>query len=47
MIERYSCPRCRTINSAYDLACRKCGHEPGSEYVSRHRPEIERYLKDR
>jgi hypothetical protein len=47
MIELYSCSQCRTINSAYDLTCRKCGHEPGSEYVRRHKPSIVRYLKDR
>lgn len=25
MIEHYSCPECGTLNSAYDMACRKCG----------------------
>jgi len=33
MSEHYSCSKCGTINSAYDKACRKCGAEPGSEYV--------------
>jgi len=32
----YACPECETINSAYDLKCRKCGHEPGSKFVERH-----------
>ncbi len=44
MIEHYSCPKCGTINSAYDLACRKCGATPGSAYVALHRDEIVRQL---
>lgn len=47
MIAHYSCPQCHTINSAYDLKCRKCGHDPSCEYVSRHKAEIERYLANR
>jgi hypothetical protein len=42
MIERYSCPKCRTINSAYDMACRKCGATPSCEYVRQHRSDIAR-----
>ena len=33
MVEHYSCPECNTINSAYDLACRKCGNIPSCSYV--------------
>ncbi len=44
MTEHYSCPRCRTINSAYDLKCRKCGHEPSCEYVRLHKDEIAKHL---
>lgn len=44
-IEHYSCPQCRTINSAYDLKCRKCGNEPSCEYVRLHKQEIEKHLK--
>jgi hypothetical protein len=40
----YSCPRCQTINSAYDLKCRQCGEEPSCNYVARHREIIEEYL---
>lgn len=47
MIEHYSCPKCRTINSAYDLKCRKCGEEPGSGFVTRHKKEIEQFLANR
>ncbi len=47
MIEHYSCPNCRTINSAYDLKCRKCGEEPSCAYVGRHRKAIEQFLANR
>jgi len=40
----YTCPRCQTINSAYDLKCRQCGEEPSCNYVARHREIIEEYL---
>lgn len=45
MKNNYSCPRCATINSAYDLKCRKCGEEPSCRYVARHRRAIEQYLE--
>jgi hypothetical protein len=45
--ENYVCPRCRTINSAYDLKCRKCGEEPSCNYVAKHKQAIEQYLKNR
>ena len=32
----YACPNCGTINSAYDLSCRKCRHSPGSAYAAKH-----------
>jgi hypothetical protein len=37
---RYSCPSCGTLNSAYDLRCRSCGHEPSNDYVAAHREAI-------
>jgi uncharacterized protein YutD len=43
--ENYACPQCRTINSAYDPQCRKCGEEPSCNYVARHKQEIERFFK--
>ncbi len=43
---RYACPECRTINSAYDLACRSCGNEPGSPFAERHREMILRVLAE-
>ena len=38
--QRYTCPKCGTLNSAYDLKCRECGHEPASAYVATHRDAI-------
>ena len=40
MLEHYSCPECHTINSAYDMQCRKCGTTPSCKYVSLHADEI-------
>jgi len=40
MVEHYSCPECRTINSAYDIVCRKCGTTPSCSYVSLHKDQI-------
>ena len=45
--ERYACDQCNTINSAYDLKCRKCGNEPSCEYVRLHKQEIEKFLQGR
>ena len=42
--ENYTCPQCRTINSAYDLICRKCGEEPSCGYVAKHKQEIDQFL---
>jgi hypothetical protein len=43
----YTCPQCQTINSTYDLKCRKCGEEPSCNYVAKHRQVIEQYIKNR
>lgn len=43
----YTCPRCQSINSTYDLKCRKCGEEPSCNYVAKHQQVIEQYLKKR
>ena len=47
MLEHYSCPQCNTINSAYHLACRKCGATPSCAYVDLHKMEIMSYLSNR
>ena len=43
----YACSRCQTINSAYDIRCRKCGAEPSCDYAASHRKEIEPFLGSR
>lgn len=43
--QNYICPQCQTINSAYDLNCRKCDQEPSCDYVSKHTLVIEHTLK--
>ena len=47
MMEHYSCPQCGTLNSAYDLKCRKCGTAPSCGYVRLHEDEIIRFLSNR
>ncbi len=47
MLEHYSCQRCGTINSAYDIECRKCGTTPSCAYVGLHKDEIQRHLAGR
>ncbi len=44
MIEHYFCPQCKTINSAYDLKCRRCGHEPSCAYVGLHKEAIQQHM---
>ncbi len=45
MEKHYSCPKCGTVNSAYDVSCRKCGAKPGSRFVEIHGDEVEKLLK--
>jgi predicted RNA-binding Zn-ribbon protein involved in translation (DUF1610 family) len=40
MIRHFSCPSCGTVNSVYDLKCRKCGEEPSCAFVREHKEEI-------
>ena len=42
--ENYACPKCQSINSAYDLKCRKCGGDPSCQYVAKHKQAIEQVL---
>lgn len=46
MVKRYSCPKCGTVNSAYDRRCRKCGASPSCAYVGENAEEISRQLKN-
>lgn len=43
---RYTCSSCGIINSAYDLKCRRCRHEPANAYVEKHREAITRRLAE-
>ncbi|HSQ78048.1 MAG TPA: DUF3795 domain-containing protein [Nitrospirota bacterium] len=45
MVRHYSCPQCHTLNSAYDMTCRKCGETPSCAYVGLHKDEIVKHLK--
>ncbi len=47
MEEHYSCSRCGTLNSTYNLKCRKCGIEPSCAHVAKHRQMIEGYFKEK
>jgi len=47
MNKHYSCSKCATINSAYDINCRKCGEIPPSEYSARHKEAIQAFLEKR
>jgi Protein of unknown function (DUF3795) len=46
MKQNYSCPQCKTINTAYDELCRKCGFSPASKFVSRHMELINDHLSN-
>ncbi len=47
MAAHYSCPSCGTINSAYDLKCRKCGASPSSGYFKLHEKKIIEHFEKR
>jgi Protein of unknown function (DUF3795) len=46
MVKEYSCPKCNTINSAYDIKCRKCQEEPSCNYVKLHKEQIISHLQN-
>jgi len=46
MKDYFSCSHCNAVNSAYDLACRKCGTIPSCKFVLQHRDLIEQYLSE-
>lgn len=45
--KNYSCPKCQTINSAYDFKCRMCGEKPSCNYVAKHKDAVEKYMKSK
>jgi hypothetical protein len=44
MVDYFSCPQCKTENSAYHLVCRACGNTPSCGFVAQHKDLIEQYL---
>jgi hypothetical protein len=44
MKDYFSCPHCNAVNSAYHIACRKCGTTPSCKFVLEHKDLIEQYL---
>lgn len=50
MIERqlyFSCKQCKTVNTAYDMKCRKCGAVPGNEFVKNNQDIIQKFFANR
>jgi hypothetical protein len=46
MKDYFSCPQCKTVNSAYHLVCRACRNMPGCGFVARQKEVIEQYLAE-
>jgi hypothetical protein len=44
MKEKYACPQCNTINTAYDIPCRNCGFVPSCKFVDLHKGQIYNHL---
>jgi len=44
-LENYKCQNCETLNSAWDLSCRKCGNTPSCNYVENNQTEINERIK--
>ena len=45
-LDRYACPECQTLNSAYDITCRSCGATPSCAYVDAHQESIAAFMQD-
>jgi len=46
MKEYYSCPKCGTLNSAYDLQCRSCKSRPSNEYTKKYKKKIMKFMAE-
>lgn len=44
-LENYKCQKCETLNSGWDLSCRKCGNTPSCNYVENNQSEINERIK--
>jgi hypothetical protein len=45
VLENYKCQNCGTLNSAWDLSCRKCGNTPSCKYVENNQAEINERIR--
>lgn len=43
--DNYECKNCKTINSGWDIKCRNCDTEPGSNYIKNNLEEIKQRMK--
>jgi len=41
---KFVCYWCNAVNSAYDIACRKCEHTPSCDFVAMHMDIIEKHF---
>lgn len=39
-LENYKCQKCETLNSGWDISCRKCGNTPSCNYIANNKLEI-------
>ena len=44
MNDSFTCTHCKTVNSAYNVTCRKCESTPSCAFVSQYKEIIEKYL---
>jgi predicted RNA-binding Zn-ribbon protein involved in translation (DUF1610 family) len=44
MHESFLCPNCHSVNSAYDMACRKCNNTPSCNFVEIHKELIGNHI---
>jgi hypothetical protein len=44
MRNRFTCGNCETVNSGYDISCRKCKITPSCAFTSQYMKMIEQYL---
>lgn len=44
-IENYKCKSCKTLNSGWDMNCRKCNNEPSCDYIENNLFEVKQRMK--
>ena len=47
LTKNYTCSKCSTLNTAYDISCRSCGNIPGSDFYERNSEKIKQHLSRR